>query len=101
MRHGTDQLVAQHHPVLPEPSYAARTLTQMAELIGLASPDSLISEVGLNRMFIVAVAAQLHELPTNVADEVAQRVDKLLPPLRPGVTCGEYAPLLRTLAKAV
>lgn len=97
----TDQVRPQHHPVLPEPSYAARTLTQMADLISHATPDSLITEVGLNRMYTVAVAAQLHELPTNVADEVAERVDKLLPPLRPGITCGEYAPLLRTLAKAV
>jgi hypothetical protein len=97
----TDLRPRQHHPVLPEPSYAARTLTQMADLIGLATPDSLISEVGLNRMYTVAVAAQLHDLPTNVADDVAQRVDKLLPPLRPGITCGEYAPLLRTLATAV
>ncbi len=97
----TDQRPVRPSPVLPEPSYAARTLTQMADLIGFATPDSLISEVGLNRMYTVAVAAQLHELPTPVADEVAQRVDKLLPPLRPGITCGEYAPLLRTLATAV
>jgi hypothetical protein len=73
----------------------------MADLISLATPDSLITEVGLNRMYAVAVAAQLHELPTNVADEVAEHVDKLLPPLAPAITCGEYAPLLRTLARTV
>ncbi|MEV6504823.1 hypothetical protein AB0M61_01710 [Streptomyces sp. NPDC051642] len=97
----TDLRLQQHHPVLPGPSYARQVIDQIADLIGLASPDSLITEVGLNRMYTVAVAAQLHELPTNVADEVAERVDKLLPPLRSGITCGEYAPLLRTLATAV
>lgn len=97
----TDQVRPQHHPVLPEPSYARQVIDQIADLVSLATPDSLISEVGLNRMYTVAVAAQLHELPTNVADEVAERVDKLLPPLRPGITCGEHEPLLRTLARTV
>lgn len=101
MAHRTDQALAQHPPGLPEPSYASRTLTTIAELVDLARPDSLIGELGLRRLFTVAVATELHDLPTNVADEVSAKVDGLLPPLAPESTCGPYAQQLRQLAEAV
>ena len=97
----TDQPPEQPTPVLPEPSYARVVIDQIAALVDLAPPDSLIGSPGLRHLFTVAVAAELHELPTPVADEVAEKVDALLPPLAPDTTCGAYAPLLRTLAKTV
>lgn len=90
------------HPVLPEPSYASTVIATMAdELERTGNRRRLLTEVGLNRAFTVAVAARLHALPTIVADEVSERVARLLPPLAPDTTCGQYAPLLRTLAGVV
>lgn len=86
--------------VLTEPSYAARTITRIAEHLEQRGGRQL-TDGKLRRAFTVAAAAELHTLPDPVANQVTEKVARLLPPLRPGITSSEYVPLLNTLARTV
>lgn len=90
-------------PVLPEPSYARQIIDRIADRVALAAPHSLVSTPGLHRAFTVAVAEQVTALglPDPVANEVTERVSRLLPPLASDTTVGAYTGLLRTLARTV
>lgn len=103
MPNATDQRVVQPSPALPEPSYARQVIDRITELLTLAKPDSLVSSIGLRRVFTVAVAEQvtLLNLPDAVANTVTERVDRLLPPVAPDTTVEAYTGLLRTLARTV
>ncbi|GAB2731684.1 hypothetical protein [Streptomyces bullii] len=101
MGHRTDQPPDQPTP-LPGPSYVRQVLDCMAdEMERLSNRRRLLTEVGLRRAFNVAVATQLHELPTAVADEASDKAAELLPDTGPIITHGEYATLLRQVAEAV
>lgn len=104
MPNRTDQPAAQPTPVLPEPSYARLSLQAMAGDLEQTEPAATpMTEPALHRAYVVCVAKVTGclNLPDPVADEVSEKVGRLLPPINPGITYGEYAPLLRTLARTV
>ncbi|MFB6955484.1 hypothetical protein ACFCYB_00250 [Streptomyces sp. NPDC056309] len=79
-----------------EPSHVRSVLDVMAhELERLSNRRRLLTEVGLRRAFTAAIGT----VPTEVADEVGDRVTALLPDTGPVITHGGYATLLREIAQ--
>lgn len=86
-----------------QPTPHARTVIEAIAAYMEAPPNRgrLLTRIGVQRAFNIAVAARLHDLPTAVADEVSDRVAELLPDTGPTITHGEYAKLLRQVAEGL
>jgi hypothetical protein len=102
MGHRTDRPPERPTPAIPEPSYAQQVIGCMAaELERTGNHRDLITDITLRRMFTVAVAAKLHQLPTPVADEVASKVADRLPDPALTITLGDCITRLRETAEAL
>lgn len=85
--------------LLTEPSYAAQILRVTAALLDM-DPTAPLTDWTVDNALRTGADAIVSRLPAVVAADSSRRARQALPPSA-GITCGEYALLLRDAAKGI
>jgi hypothetical protein len=88
-------------PAHPEPSYTRVVLIRTAEHLALLAPDTQVTDRRLQRALKVAVAQELADLDTTVADDAKAKAVSVLPPLTTDTRVGAYVGQLRETARGL